>query len=396
MSSNRVEDSFILCVLLFGACLNFMGRGPVIFLCFCLWGILKTSNYKIRWNVSSICYLLMSLSSILASMLFFDAKEVIKSFIYFLVFIVGYKGFLASYDKELFIRRIIFSAFLGFEVNLLITYYSNFILIGHISGQRELYSFWTHDLMSVTLAGLMSSVPIAYSFYCFFCGYGWLYKILGIISVAVVFLINIGTATRTPFVLMGVVYISLLYEFFSCHNIKHKGKKFSLLLVACSVLVYTAIPKIANSAIAERFNDEGINTSRGDITITYIGEMLNYPLGGSEIAKHTNLLAHNFILEAYDMYGMLFFIPMIVLFILIMQRIIRLHKLKNKGDVSFLLFAMYLAMFIQIMLEPVIGGYPQLPWLLFLVDGITIPYLEGTHIKSGNFICHPNYKRAEN
>ena len=209
-----IENSLILYILLFLACLNFLGRGPVFFLFFCLWGCIKSGKVSIRWNVSSICYLLMTITASVVSLILFDEKEVVKSFVYFLSFVVGYKGCKAAENKQQFIKRIIFFTFAGFLGNLIITYYINFIVIGHIEGKRVLYSFWTNELTPATLPGLMSSIPIAYSFYCFFCKEKMIYKVLGFISVGIVFLVNMGTATRSPFVLMGVVYLFMLYELF--------------------------------------------------------------------------------------------------------------------------------------------------------------------------------------
>lgn len=374
--NTKIEHSYLLYILLCLACMNFMGRGPVIFLFFSVWGLIQARRKNITWTLSTFCYFLMAVTSVVASLFFFEEKETIKSLVYFLSFAAGYKCYLASEDKKSFIRRIIFAIFAGFLGNLVITYYLNFIVIGHIAGQRELYSFWTNDLMSVTLAGLMSSVPIAYSFYCFFCREKYTYKVLGLASLAIVVVVNMETATRTPFVLFGLVYIIMLYELFRSRAIKHKGRLCLTLLIVSLIIFYKILPILANSAIADRFDDEGVNTSRVDITIRYMSEMFDYPWGGSEIEKHTHLLAHNFILESYDMYGVLFFIPMFVILLLIVSRIISIHNLKSKNDVTLLLFAMYLSVLVQIMLEPVIGGYPQLVWVLFLIDGVTMPYLK--------------------
>ena len=371
-----LEHSFVLYILLFLACLNFMGRGPVIFLIFSVWGIIKARKGNIKWTVSTFCYLLMTITALITSLIFFDDKETVKSLVYFLAFAVGYKGYCASVNKNLFIRRVIFAVFAGFLGNLIITYYLNFIVLGHVAGRRELYSFWTNDLMSVTLAGLMSSVPIAYSFYCFFCNQKLIYKVLGLVSIAVIAVVNMGTATRTPFVLIGLVYVIMLYELFRSGTVKHKTRLILILSVCFFILFYKVFPIIADSAIAERFDDEGVNTSRVDITFKYMSEMFDFPFGGSEIAKHTHLLAHNFVLESYDMYGIFFFVPMIILLVLIVYRILLIHNIKYKSDVAFLLLAMYVSVFVQIMLEPVIGGYPQLVWVLFLIDGVTIPYLK--------------------
>lgn len=373
------ENSIVLYVLLFLACLNFLGRGPVIFLAFCIWGYIRTYGTKINWNVSSICYLAMSFFASIASFLFFDEKEVLKSLVYFLAFGVGYKGYVASVDKIAYIRRIIFCAFAGYVLNLGITYYVNFVVIGHIAGKRELYSFWTNDLISVTLAGLMSSVPIAYSCYCIFCRQSFLYKILAIACIALIVLVNMGTATRTPFILMGIVFCYIICELFFSKDFRNKKLLIILFILTVLALFYKVLPQMEGSALAERFTEEGMNTSRIDITITYINNMFDCPFGGSEIYANTKLLAHNFIFEAYDMYGFIFFIFMIILFVQMIRRVYFLHKIPLKSDVSYLLLLVYIAVGIQVMLEPVIGGYPQLIWTLFLVDGMTVPYLRETY-----------------
>ena len=374
-----LENSIVFYFLLFLACLNFNGRGPVIFLFFCIWGCLKTYKSKILWNVSSICYLGMALFASIASILFFEEKEILKSLVYFLAFYIGYKGYMVSGEKQIFVRRLFFSAFVGYFVNLAITYYINFIVIGHIAGKRELYSFWTNDLISVTLAGLMSSVPIAYSFYCFFCRYNIAYKILGIVCVVLVAVVNMGTATRTPFILMGIVYCLLMFELLVSKSEQKKGRIIFLILSLVFIVFYKVLPNMENSALVERFSDEGMNTSRIDITITYINNMLDCPFGGSEIYAKTKLLAHNFIFEAYDMYGIIFFFFMVILLTQMIRRVWSLHKLPYKNDVTYLLLSIYIAVGIQVMLEPVIGGYPQLVWTLFLVDGVTIPYLRDSY-----------------
>lgn len=188
-------------------------------------------------------------------------------------------------------------------------------------------------------------------------------------------LINTGTATRTPFVLMGVVYLIMLYELFRSKAVKHKMRLLLLLFVVFGFLIYKILPDLADSAIGQRFDEEGVETSRVDITMVFIGEMLDYPFGGSEIFANTHLLAHNFFLESYDMYGMLFFIPSIILFILMGKRFSKICRIKYKDDMTLLLIVIYLTVFIQIMLEPVISGYPQIVWILFMIDGMVMLYL---------------------
>lgn len=370
-----IEDSYLLYILLFLACLNFMGRGPVVFLIFCIWGLIRAKNGKFQLNVSSACYLLMGITSTIASVLYFDSKDIVKSLVYFLSFAVGYMGYYAARDKQLFIKRTVFWAFVGFLLYLLFTYYMNFVVIGHIDGQRRLYNIWTNEFVAVTLIGLMCCVPIAYSFYCIFCTQNWIYRIVGVVCVVIVFMINMGTATRTPIVMTVVVYAFMLCVLFRSKVVKHKARLVTLLSIAAIFIAYKIVPIIESSALAERMDEEGLETSRNDITFKYMDNMLDYPFGGSQIQEHIHYLAHNFVLEAYDMYSVFFFIPMIILFVLMAKRFFKLLRIRNKQPIIFLLLSIYLACSIQIMLEPVIGGFPQLVWFLFLVDGMTIPYL---------------------
>ena len=40
-----------------------------------------------------------------------------------------------------------------------------------------------------------------------------------------------------------------------------------------------------------------------------------------------------------------------------------------------LIFLLYLTILLQSSTEPVIQGYPQLLWFLFVIDGFAIPYI---------------------
>ena len=182
----------------------------------------------------------------------------------------------------------------------------------------------------------------------------------------------------------------MLYVLFQSKVVKHKVRLILLLSIVFGVLIYKILPNLADSALGQRFDDEGIETSRIDITIEYLDKMFDYPFGGSEILAHTHLLAHNFILESYDMYGVFFFIPMIVLFLLMGKRFFEICRINNKNDITLLLITFYLTISIQIMLEPVIGGYPQLVWILFMIDGMSMQYLSEVSSRNKHKINYYN------
>ncbi len=372
----NTEDSIILYLLLMLSCMNFLGRGPVFFFLFCIWGWIITCNVKFHYNLSFVCTLIMSISAVIASLFYFETKDVIKATVYFFSFDVGVKLFRGANNQFALVKRIVFSATIGYLINLFFLLLLNYVVLGHVAGQRQLVDFWTKDNIAVTLAGMISCVPIAYSFYCFFCKKKLRFYILGALCVSIVFVVNLGTATRTPFLLFILVYVTMLYELFKCHYVRNRLRTILVLVIACVVLLNYLLPLFSNSAMAERFIDEGIKTSRFDLTVLYINNMLNYPWGGKYIFNSTQLLAHNVLLESFDLYGFIFFIPFVIYLCTAFGRLLKIYNVKDNNEVRILLLAVTISIIVQIFLEPVIDGYPQLIWTLFLVDGFNLCYLK--------------------
>lgn len=371
----KPDNSVLLYLLLLLACMNFLGRGPVIFLMFCIWGCFITPKVHIRRDKHLLYTTIMSIAAILVSCFFFDVKDIFKSTVYVLSFIVGQRLYLCAENPVALLKRVVFSAVLGYLFNLMLLYYLNFYVLGHVAGQRQLYNFWTNDYMAVTLAGMISCIPLAYSFYCLFVKKSMVFKLFGVLCIIVVFLINMGTATRTPFVLFILVYSIMLYELFRCNRIHNKIQVIVVTLLVSVGIAYKFLPILMDSALADRFAEEGVETSRMELTLLYIDNMLEYPWGGSNIFRNTKLLAHNVIFEAFDMYGFLFFIPFVLYLCTIFGRVYKLHVSRFNDDVGILLLVLYISVLVQLMLEPVISGYPQLVWTLFLIDGMSLCYL---------------------
>ena len=358
----------ILYLLLFLACFNFLGRGPVIFLAFSVFGII--ANRQRSWNTICALYLFLSTFAIIASLMFYELEETLKCFVFFLSFYAGYCIYNSSLEKETVLNRLLFLGVLGFVANLVFTSYVNFVIIGHVEGNRTLINPWTLDPIAVTLVGLMSSVPLAYSFYCIFCRREIIMKIVGGAFLVLSVWINMQTATRTPFLLAGIVYVIMLYEIRK--SIKRNKTRIIVVIVLGYFLIDRLLASVSDSAIADRFANDGVKTSRLDIIMYYMGQMFNYPWGGGFAQKHYYRMAHNVIQETYDNYGFFFFVTLITILLGMLGRIIRLHKRQNKSPFLLMSLAFYLAILIQLMLEPVTAGYPQLLWFLFLIDGIIV------------------------
>ena len=370
-----LENAIILYVLLFLACMNCMGQATLFFLLFDIYGF---CNIKLKESSSSksiVLYLMITLSAFVTSCFQYELTEIIKPLVIFCTFYVAYYGYQVVVDKEKFIRYLVFAVFAGFFANLLLTYYLNFYVIGHVAGTRILYNYWTHDVVAVTLTGLISSVVIGYSFYCLFCHPSRIMKILGVCCILLTAKVNIDTATRTPFVMLFVVYAVLLYELYRQGNFKQKVGLICLLGLIIVVSVQYLLPNLSDSAIANRFNESGLETSRWQIMEFYFSSLLDYPFGGHNVSAILHKDAHNLLFEGFDYYGIIFFVLMLILQVVMIYRLWLLHRIKNKTRIEFLLMAMMIAVYLQSWAEPVLAGYPQLAWSMFLFDGLIAAYL---------------------
>ena len=370
-----LENSIILYVLLFLACMNCMGQATLFFLLFDLYGLF---SIKFKGNGSSkdvLLYFMITLSAFVTSCFQYEFTEVIKPIVIFLTFYVAYYGYQVVVDKEKFIKYLVFAVFAVFFANLLLTYYLNFYVIGHVAGTRVLYNYWTHDVVSVTLIGLISSVVIGYSFYCLFCHSCRIMKILGVGCILLMAKVNIDTATRTPFVILIVVYTVLLYDLYRQSSRKQRAWLICLLVLIAVALSQYLLPLLSDSAIANRFDESGLETSRWQIMDFYFSHLLNYPFGGHNISAILHQEAHNLLFEGFDYYGIIFFVFMLILQVVMIYRLWLLHRIKNKTRIVFLLMAMMIAVYLQSWAEPVLAGYPQLAWSMFLFDGLIAAYL---------------------
>lgn len=370
-----LDNSIILYVLLFLACMNCMGQATLFFLLFDLYGIF---NIKFKGNGSNkdvLFYLMITFSAFVTSCFHYELAEIIKPLVIFFTFYVAYYGYQVVLDKEKFIKYLAFAVFAGFSANLLLTYYLNFYVIGHTAGTRILYNYWTHDYIAVTLIGLISSVVVGYSFYCLFCHPSRIMKILGFCGILLVGKVNIDTATRTPFLILLAVYAVMLYELYRQSKLKQKLGLICLLGFIAFVLVHYLLPFLSDSAIANRLNESGLETSRWQIMDFYFSHLLEYPFGGHNISSILHKEAHNLLFEGFDYYGIMFFVFMLIAQVFMIHRLWRLHRIKNKTRIVFLLMAMMIAFFLQSWAEPVLAGYPQLAWSMFLFDGLIAAYL---------------------
>lgn len=102
---------------------EFLGAWASFLFLFCIWGWIITCNVKFHYNLSFVCTLIMSISAVIASLFYFETKDVIKATVYFFSFDVGVKLFRGANNQFALVKRIVFSATIGYLINLFFYYY---------------------------------------------------------------------------------------------------------------------------------------------------------------------------------------------------------------------------------------------------------------------------------
>lgn len=380
----KIENSIILYLFIILISMNFLGHGSIFCVVFFMWYII---NYNIPTKFDNNFYILMLLflSVMIASMVHYTIQEVVKSVNYLLLYIIGLHAYRNANDKSMFLSRVLFSLFIGFGLFVVITYFYN-LSLGFVTESRIIINFWTNKAISVTLVGLISSVVIGYSFYGLFIQKRMAVKIFTLFVLVVTMLLNFITATRTPLLLLIVVWSCMaLLNIVSLDKIK-KVRFLASILIFVIVIAFAFVVDlfgvktyITSLPIWNRFEESGFETSRWEISRQHFKLMFDYPFGGENISTITGGHAHNFIQECYDLYGIFAFVFMVIITISFLKNIINLLKKKNKSDLDYLLIIIYVCVIIQMMLEPVLTGYPILLWIFLFVHGVVSQYLIGDH-----------------
>ncbi len=381
----NIEKSALYCILLVMVCMNFFGRGSIVCLIF---GIITMLILKGRllFDKTSWIVLFFSIVSATFSLYYFGVLEAIKCINYILMYLIGNNLYKRSINIEKTIINTLFYIFLGFSLLISATFIVNYNYLMN-NDSRICINIWTGELQAVTFFGMLSSIIIAFSFYGFFLQKKIYIKIITLISFIIMMVVNFETATRTPFLMIIILYIVLLLMFILRRS---RNKLKSLLLCLISVFVLVTLFQVdfigiktyvMSTALYNRIVESGLNTGRIEIFIEHFKLMFKYPLGGGEISNVTGYLAHNLIQQTHDLYGILATIIIMILFVLFSSNLIKILLIKRKESIHYLIFSFYLVMLIQFMLEPVLTAMPYYLFVFLFIHGITNSFFSNKECK---------------
>ncbi len=377
-SHTRFEYFQALMIIL--ACMNFLESGALIMV---ILGLLSFfyNNRKIVVNTDVVCMLIFAAGVFITSIVYGRGfAECVKAVNFVLTYLVGYYGYLRSPNKAGFIRLVSFSAFFGSFVQLLLHYIYNYGK--NYGGYRIYYSFWTARPIAVTCIGLISAIIIGYSFYGIFLSKKTYLRLLSAAAIVLTAIINLNNATRTPIVMLFLCYFIMLIVYFRTQSAL---SSFQLFVIVGLVILFVLLGYfldigglkgfIDSSALIERFEGSGIKTSRVDIAARYFEYMPRSLFGGEQIKAVVGRSAHNYIQEAYDLYGLIPLAALLVFSFRLIGKTFSVTK-EAKNDKSLLIvIALVLVIFVQSLLEPIMTGYPIIFWVLIMYSGIITAYL---------------------
>lgn len=378
--SNRIEDSFAFYCLLFLSCLNINEMGSILFIVFCLYSIVKCHFVLLIDKTNYILTMVMCVICMAVSFVTWGLNDAIKCLNFLGAYVVGYSAFINAHDKQKLIKNSMFSVFSGFALQIVLVYLYN-LYCGQPS-TRTLYAIWNNGLISVTLIALLSSVVIGYSFYGIAVNKKKSLKIFVIIALYLTALANITTATRTPFLLAAFMLLILI-----CAYIKNSDKSVKIRTIVISIIVISLAAFcyifdwlgvrsfLLNSALYERFSDEGLQTGRIRIAKQFMSYMWRYPFGGGLARKEIHNYAHNILLEIYDMYGALPFLLTVIFYIQSIKNTIAVIKHGQDTNCNYIFAGLYITILVQMFLEPVIEGFPILFYVFLFIHGICTAYV---------------------
>lgn len=378
-----IENNIFFYILPFLATLNIFETGSFLWLFFDVSTLIICLLHNNGISTKSIpvfdfvVYGLFSIAGILASVIFFGAKESIKAFVPILTFLAAAAVIAIVKDKKAFIKRFIFVLFLAYSIQIALLYFYN--LSAARPGERTLISLWGDKLISVTVVAVLCSFVIGFSISKLFNVTKSLRCIFYTIPLSIVFLINIMTSTRTPFLVFAIAlfFTFILYVFYTKKSVRNGV----LLSVTSIVLIFGVVfgfnlfgirTTIMSSSIVGRVEESGLNNGRGTIFINHLKSMNMSFFGGSVISAKYGF-AHNIVQESYDLYG-IFALIAIILIIFGFLRTLYLG-IRKKDLLIFYIGPIYFAILPQLLSEPIIEGYPVFFWNIIFINTLYKMYL---------------------
>ena len=382
LSKTRMPIIYITLLFLGLAAMNLIGRyyyfTYIALIFFCL-----KPNRKFKVDIVPVILLfLVGLSWVLFSpATSLSIFGLIKPFTYVLCYIIGASMLDDDddYGKDETPLKLFYITVATVSAGSMVHYLLNWII--NIGAQdRNTIDIWTNEVMAATGQAALACLPLGLAVACLFVKTDKKIKIASIVTVVLVLGYNLILSGRTL-----IIMCLILFAVGFLHNLAMQKKgRWRLILIIVAVIVFIIYAYRANlfnirtyieqSPVYERFfledSNQGIDEdSRMRKKLYHLENMDRYIFGGAHIRQEIGH-AHDILLDTYDESGVFALVGMIGY---LLVSIVHLVKCLTNKSLPFefrnIILCVYVTVYIEFMVEPILQGMPWLFATFCLIDG---------------------------
>lgn len=326
----------------------------------------------------ALAWLLFSTDSLLSPL------SMLKPFTYLLCYVMGFSLLNddPNFSRKLISYNLFYLLITVIAIGPFIHYLLNWYINASVSTalDRNTVDIWTNQVFSATGQASLACIPLALTVAFIFSNNNKIIKVISVLSIILILGYNLVLSGRTLFVLLLIAIVGA----FGHLLLTRKKGKMKMLIIFLAVVVLLVFIYQANifgirnyvesSPIYERFFGENSQTDldedgRMENKIHFLQNMSKYPFGGGHLHDQTGY-AHDIFLDTYDQ-GSVFALIAIVIFILNSLKNLILCLKEETLPFMFrqIVFCLYLILYVEFMLEPILIGMPWMFASFCLIDG---------------------------
>lgn len=373
--------------LIFLASMNFSAKFFYFVFISLIVTLLTQRRFKI--DLMSLCYLL--LGSVMA---LYNAKEGILSMLRclapFCFYLVGlnlvpvFTDTDVNTQKQNDVQRLGYLLLVVVALGSFSHYLCNYLHNMGSSFGRNTNDIWTGQPMAATGQNALTCIMLGLSCSLLFAPPKKWHRIVAIAIIALILLYNLVLACRTPIIMLCIlIAVGILYP---QQDVKYSARlmkylTYFCLMAALAVVVYAmniggVRDYLKDSILFSRLTraDLGLlkNSFRNNAKLIFISKMPEYPFGGIHL-RPVYGYAHDLLLDAYDEYGIIVFILLIVILAVSLVQLFKLLRRTNYTESFKLsLLMIYCAIFMEFTVEPILMGMQWLFSCYCLLNGAMI------------------------
>ena len=308
--------------------------------------------------------------------------SLIKPTLYPLAYMVGRNFFDYGQIRDVnFAKNAFIPAITLLSLGPFLHYLLNYLL-NLSSGDRNTIDFWSRSILSATGQAALACMMLAVAIALLFMSVKRTTKMCAVGVLLIIFLYNFILSGRTLFVIAICVVLGCLLYYLYTNKSREKRAKI-IIIILCVAFLLTIILSldlfgvrsfIEQSNLYKRFTEgeeELGETGRWERKAGYLENFSQGMLGGAKLREIIDGYAHDLFLDTYDEAG---FFALLAVFFFCVKALLLCIKFLGKKDIAFdgriMIVALYIAIYMQFCVEPILQGMAWLFALFCFVVGM--------------------------